>query len=205
MLSILLLSLLRLHSLLHLKLVRHVTPLLRRRAAVDLRHPLLNLRIRLCRHSRPLRPIDPAEARQVRNRILAADEPEALTRGLLGLETIIQHFVEPFRLRLVAVDSVVDFGRGIPVEVVRLALHGSDPGLHPGYPFDYFPVFVAVVGETEVVLFIVFAAEVEQDAAAFEEAFLFPRGLVYDCGDAAVCFVVVRCDVARTRRGIRAK
>lgn len=96
----------------------------------------------------PLGPVDPAEAGQVRDGALVADEPGALGAGLaalvqqafgpgvrrfgarvgrpvvgeLGGQPALEDGVEPFGLRLVALDGVGDLLGRVAVEVVCLAL-----------------------------------------------------------------------------------
>nr|POE93490.1 hypothetical protein CFP56_19502 [Quercus suber] len=86
--------------------------------------------------ARPLGPVDPAEAAEIRDGVLGPHEPEALARGFLRRETGVEHAVEPRRLGLVAGDGVGDFLGGVAVEVVGLALHGPDAagvsGVSPG-------------------------------------------------------------------------
>lgn len=72
--------------------------------------------------------------------------------------------------------------------MVGLALHGSQTTLHPGHPFDDFPVLVAVIGERNAMFGIVFGREVELDTGAFEDGFGGSGGFVDDGGDAAVCW-----------------
>lgn len=73
--------------------------------------------------------------------------------------------------------------------MVGLALHGSQTTLHPGHPFDDFPVLVAVIGEGNAMFGIVFGREVELDTGAFEDGFAaFFGGFVDDGGDTAVCW-----------------
>jgi len=96
----------------------------------------------------PLGPVDPAEAGQVRDGALVADQPGALGAGLaalvqqafgpgvrrfgvrvcrpvvgeLGGQARFEDGVEPFGLRLVALGGVGDFFGRVAVEVVCLAL-----------------------------------------------------------------------------------
>lgn len=132
-------------------------------------------------------PINPRKAAQISNRVLPAHQPQPLSRLPLRLKPIIQNLIQPLRLGLVAVDGILDFGRGVTVEVVGLALHGANAALHPDEPFDHLPVLVAVVGEGDGVVFVVSGAEVELDACAFEDSLGFAGGVVDDCWDAAVC------------------
>ena len=61
------------------------------------------------------------------------------------------------------------FFRRVAVEVVRLALHGSEAGLHPEEPVETLPVLGGGVREGYAVGRVVFGDVVELDGGAFEE------------------------------------
>lgn len=186
MLRIFFLSLLCLHRLLHLKLLGDVATFNGRLSLLNNLQPLLHLRERIQLNTSPLGPIHPRETRQVSYTILAPDQPQPLPFGLLFRKPRIQNAIQSLRLGLIATDGIIDFLGGIAEEVVRLALHGPDAGLHPGEPFDCLPVVRGVVLEAQFVGGIVAGGQVEEDCAAFEDALGWGWGLVDYGGDATV-------------------
>lgn len=74
MFRILLLALLRLHSLLHLKLVRNINSLLHRRPLLNILQPRFHVWIRFKRNPCPFGPVDPAENANVCNGVFVADD-----------------------------------------------------------------------------------------------------------------------------------
>ena len=145
MFRVLLLSLFGLHSLFHFELVRYVVSLLNRRAFVDCVQPALQSREWLClcknksaslstqtlKHKRwereshlntsPLRPIHPRKATNIRNTILPRNYPKPLPLLLLARQPIIQNLIQPLRLRLIALHSVINILRRVAIEVVGCA------------------------------------------------------------------------------------
>jgi hypothetical protein len=49
---------------------------------------------------------------------------------------------------------------------------------HPDEPLDRLPVLIAIVREGDLVVFVVFLAQVQLHAGAFEDALWFARGVV---------------------------
>lgn len=78
MFRILLLPLLRLHSLLHLKLVRNINSLFHRRPLLNILQPRLHMWIGFKRNSCPFGPVDPAENANVCYGVFVADDVEGL-------------------------------------------------------------------------------------------------------------------------------
>lgn len=129
----------------------------------------------------------PAKAAQISNRKLPTNQPQSLSRFTLRFQPIIKHLIQPLRLRLIPIDSVINLRRRIAVKVVSLSLHWTNTRLHPHQPLDRFPVLVAVVGEADLVIFVVLLAEIELDGSAFEDSLGFAGCGVYYCWDAAIC------------------
>lgn len=114
---------------LHLKRIRHIHAALHALAPLDPLQPALQRGERRRLHARPLGPVDPAEAAQVRDAELAADEPAARLRG----EPVVEDLVEALGFGLVAGDGVVDFGRGVAVEMVCFdGCSGQSPDAREG-------------------------------------------------------------------------
>lgn len=78
MFRILLLALLRLHSLLHLKLVRNINSLFHRRPLLNILQPRLHMWIGFERNPCPFSPVDPAENANVCYGVFVADDVEGL-------------------------------------------------------------------------------------------------------------------------------
>ena len=194
MLSELLLASLRLHGLLQLEWLRHIQPSLYRGSCLDRLQPFAH-RLKTRRlYSRPLGPFHPRETRDIRDAKFPAHHPQPLALSLLRRQSIVQHAVQPLRLRLVSIDRVRDFLRRVPAEMVRLALHGPDAALEPYQPRQHFPVFGRVVGEGNCVRGIVFLAEIELHRGAFEHARRWRRGgrSIHEGRDTAVGWIVSR-------------
>ena len=113
-------GLLTLHPLPQLKLLRHIDAPLHRLPALNSVQPPPEFLKRLRLDARPGCPVDPREARDVRDAEFAADDPEVLACGFLGREAVVEDAVEALGFVLVAVYCVLDFGRGVAVEVVSL-------------------------------------------------------------------------------------
>ena len=129
-----------LHLFLHLKRFGHIQSFLNRRSPIDTSQPIANLLELLDINTRPFCPVDPTEAREICNGHSVAHYPRSFRTSSSGvgscaivlalfLEAIFQDLVQPLRLSLVAVDTVLDFLRGVPVEMVCLSLYCSDFGI----------------------------------------------------------------------------
>ena len=81
----------------------------------------------------------------------------------------VQHAVQAARLVLVAVDAVVDFLGGVPVEVVGLALHGAEAGVEEEEPVVDLVGFAGAGGVADQVFAVVLLDEVLHYGAGFEE------------------------------------
>jgi len=92
-LRILLFPLLRPHLLLHLELRRHVNASPNRRPLLDRLQPLLQLGEGLGLNTSPLGPVDPGEAAEIHDRVLAAYDPQAVASTALGGETVVEDLV----------------------------------------------------------------------------------------------------------------
>lgn len=125
MLRKLLRTLLRLHLLLHLELDRHINTLIDRRPLLDRLEPLLQVREGRSLYTCPLGPVYPREAAEVSDGELPTDDPETLVGGLLRSQSVVEDMVEAFCLGVVALDGVVDFFRGVAVEMVCCICHQS--------------------------------------------------------------------------------
>lgn len=75
-------------------------------------------------HTSPFGPIGPAEVCYVRNGHSVSHDPRAILGGSLRLfsESIFEHLVQAFGLRLVALDAVLDFLGSVSIEMICLTL-----------------------------------------------------------------------------------
>lgn len=110
MLCILLLPFFGLHGLFHLELLGHVNTPLHGRPRCNGVHPLLDVGKRLGFDARPFRPVDPAEAAEVRDGVFVADQVRLGRAVFLTLrgQAIVQDFIQALGLGLVAIDTVLD-------------------------------------------------------------------------------------------------
>lgn len=86
----------------------------------------------------------------------------------------VQHAVETARLVLVAVDAVGDFLGGVAVEMVGLALHGSDAGVQEEQPVVDFVALARAMGIADEVLGVVLLDEILHYAPRFEQSDCLP-------------------------------
>ena len=104
---------------------RDMPPLLDARSLQHPFLPRLQLRELIDVDARPAGSVDPAPMRDIRYRALAADQ---VLRACV-LEVLVQGAVQSPCFVLIAVDPVGDLLGGVAVEMVGLALHGSDAGV----------------------------------------------------------------------------
>lgn len=138
-------------------------------SALSLSHALLpGLQIRevLDFNTSPSSSSHPAPVRDIGDGNMVADK----IPGLGLSEMLVQDTVQTAGLVDVPVHTVLNALRGIPREVVSLALHGANASILEEQPVVHLVVFAGALGVGDLVVGIILFGQVLQDAARLEQA-----------------------------------
>lgn len=155
-------------------------------SALPLSHPLLpglQMRELLNIDASPSSSSHPAPVRDISDGNMVTDN----ISGLGLSEMLVQDTVQAAGLIDVSVHTVLNVLRGIPREVVSLALHGTNAGVLEEQPVVHLVVFAGALGEGDLVVGVILLCQVLQNAAGLEQADLLAvTESVRQSGDAAV-------------------
>lgn len=134
-------------------------------------------------HARPAGGRNPPPVRDIGNGDVVANQVARLGSG----EMLVQHTIQATGLIDVSVHAVLDALGSVAREMVCLALHGTDTGIHEVQPADSLVVLASTLGVGDLVVFVILFRQVSQDAAGLEQTDLLAIGEgVGQGGDTAI-------------------